>query len=484
MIRLNKPIVISIIIGCLFLSCKNNTPLILFKDKKHVAKISFEYSTMGHITVKCTVKKDTFNFIFDTGANISVISPNIPNDDLITKALGVDIHNQKEIVSICRVGLIQCGDINFNNLVVAQMPISIKAVDGIIGRDVLDKLCIKIDNKNKELLLTKNSDLIDKKGVKKSFDPLKSSVSLSLGSDSVECYFLFDTGYVGEISIDSNTAHSSTIENLPSTLWKIPEYGIFRKQNSERYTTVSFFLNEVYLDTLTFKNIILEYDKSKNKNLVGSVFLRKFKSVTIDYLNHTMFFELPGDNSVVHFSNKHINNFNLSALNLLYSRIRSLGIRFSEHPPFVVTELLHHVNNQIVNIGDTLVGIDNVLFIDPKDCKAPLKKSCDWEANISKQKDLIHKTLNQKKTTTLHFFVENKLTSQRFTRKKIIQSLPKIAYSYNNRNQDLSYYAINFAIEPQKNFMVHIPWASLSGETVKISTYKNGVEQKTSNIAY
>ena len=162
MMKPNAIIFILILGNSLLLSCKKIEPLISFKDKRDVAKISFEYSSAGHMVTECNIRNDTFKFVFDTGANMSIISPKVIPDDFIGRVQGIDIHNETGEFKICKLKSMRWGEVNIENLVVVQVEIPFEGIDGIIGRDLLSKFCIKIDNENKEILCAKKSNMIDR----------------------------------------------------------------------------------------------------------------------------------------------------------------------------------------------------------------------------------------------------------------------------------------------------------------------------------
>lgn len=228
-----------------------------------------------------------------TGSSISLISPEIEHNGLISKTTTNDIHNNKKKIQVYKLDSLQCREITWRNLNVGKTPIPFSNADGIIGRDMLKKISLKIDNEKNIIRLAKNSDLLEKEGIKKDFYPSKFHLNLTVEKDSLEGNFLLDTGYTGDISIDSAFVNSKILKDSLVTFWKTPEQGLFGNTDLEKYAIKSFSLKNIHLDSTILMNVICEYDKTINKNLIGSIFLRRFKSVTFDYQNKAIFFELP-----------------------------------------------------------------------------------------------------------------------------------------------------------------------------------------------
>ena len=472
-----KHIVILILAITSLWSCKKDEHSIHFQDKKEVAEIPFIYSPAGHIVVKCIIKKDTFNFVLDTGSGISLISPEIEDDGFISKISAVDIHSNKKEIQVCKLDSMQCGEIAWRNLNVGKTPINFSDADGIIGRDILKNISIKIDNENNTISLAKNSDLLEMKGIRKDFDPSKFYLNLTVEKDSLEGDFLFDTGYVGDISIDSALVNSTFPEDSLASLWKIPEMGLFQNPDLEKNGISSFSLKNIYLDSTILMNVICEYNQSNNKNLIGSVFLRRFRSITFDYQNHAVFFELPKNAAPMSFSGKRIYDAPASVMNPLFSYINSFGIVLSDEYPFKVFALMHNEFESIIQIGDTLVGIDNVIFDEYVYTKRDLKSSLTLETNVDKQKEMVYKTLYQRNIGTFHFFKNDNLVSVKANRKQVLTTVPNSVYTYNNNNKNNRYFFYSYTSDPNSSFRINILWSTLSGEEIKITSYKDGKEQ-------
>ena len=83
------------LISVLFSSCMEEQFTILIHNHTEVAEIPFEYSSKGHIVAQSLIHGDTLNFIFDTGANLSIISTDIDDDGFLGSSLITDINQKK-----------------------------------------------------------------------------------------------------------------------------------------------------------------------------------------------------------------------------------------------------------------------------------------------------------------------------------------------------------------------------------------------------
>ena len=219
------------------------------------------------------------NFALDTGASLTIISPNVDDDGFLDDVSGIDIHNKLATISICNLKLLQLVDVDFKDIVVGKVAIPIDNVDGIIGRDLLKNFCVKIDNENKRILFSENSRLINKKGLEKQFNSSLNTIAMVLDPDSVRTDFLFDTGYVGEVSVDSLLFKLQTKAEGCKKSWETLDTGLFRDE--KKFSSSVFFPLDFNLDTITFKSVVCEYNESIQKNIIGNAFMTRFKSIVL-----------------------------------------------------------------------------------------------------------------------------------------------------------------------------------------------------------
>ena len=130
---------------------------ILLPDDRDSIVIPFQYHVDGVITTKIILEKDTLDFIIDTGANNSIISPEYLTEKTTHKTvfdwLGLRIRDASGIKRWkpkTTVKDVTWGDIVFNN---HSFVVSDFTFPGLIGGDLLRNFCVKFDNEKNILIL-------------------------------------------------------------------------------------------------------------------------------------------------------------------------------------------------------------------------------------------------------------------------------------------------------------------------------------------
>lgn len=483
-ILVKKILIIPII---LLYSChKTNNSQIIFPQNKEIVEIEFKYSSMGNMVTKCVIRGDTMNFIVDTGASISLLfynSQHPQNGDSVTVK---DInHTHKTFPLIC-IDTIQWGDLLVNNYLFGEYSIPSKDiffkqdnVEGIIGGDILKNFRIKINNETNTLILTQKAIPDSCIGIKVPLhiEP-NNTVSFYMKIQGQKYPFIFDTGYAEDISIDSTIFKSfKATRKMDSTHWYAHNFSLFPYPDLIKGES-TYIPDSVTLGNRIFSNAILSY--SHTNNMIGLGFLNRFRSITIDYLDSIAYFTLPLDYGIMEFSKNPIQEAPVSYLNLLYDWVNSLGINTKRTPPFTVTALKKRFVNAGIERGDTLIGMDNVIF--EKQALSQLlfnKRKYHLELDQDKQKELINNTYYKKNKVVFHFIKKGKLISLHDERDCILTPSPTMGYSINYKNHNMGYY-INATLG-SKNFTLHFPWSNLSGKAIKLSFFENGKETKLSN---
>lgn len=461
---------------CIFLlySCQNRKGAIeLEDDYTKVVEIPFDYGGRGYLVTKSL---DGSFIVLDTGASLSISS----NQNLEAAAKdSVYISDLNGVVKKCALvnSALSIWGIRFSNVkFLLQRKWKRNNVQTIVGGDVLKRLCLKIDNKKKLLILSKNSELIPKKGFAVPFRMENNTLLFNLKINDSVYPFLFDTGIKEDISV-SNTIITPFISKNKVRFWRQTEGAFFSHSSRRSYIdTVGYTLSSFHIDTLKFKYSILKYYNRRNENIVGTIFMRRFKSITIDYLNNTLYFELPQDEHPFYFGKSddgEIKDVPAAWLNHYYDYIESIGIRISEAKPLQVEAVLITGKSQAINLGDTIVG-----FRIAKHNKSKEKfLGRDFDTNIKDLEQEIAKTnsvtlfINKNRTITPLELVRDTLFNEKF----------KCAYSYANPNTRLNCFGINIIGSKDRNLNIHVPWSNLSKKEAIIRTYKNGKSKILSN---
>lgn len=126
-----------------------------FGQNAPIDKIPFELKNDNYIYIKCTVNQtDSLEFIFDTGANGTVI-----NSSIIGKKIGLNLDKQKDNhgahgvhkVKVSSNNTIQFGNLKKENLDLLSIDYGDYGFDGVFGTNLIDKYIVEIDYDKKEL---------------------------------------------------------------------------------------------------------------------------------------------------------------------------------------------------------------------------------------------------------------------------------------------------------------------------------------------
>ncbi|PID95456.1 MAG: hypothetical protein CSA94_01515 [Bacteroidetes bacterium] len=448
-----------------------------FSIPKDVIEIPFEYSSAGFILTKGLVEKDTMDFIVDTGSTLTYIPYSTDIKDVDTVLSVLDAAGIKKDVSKVLVKDIKWGSLGIKNL---SCGINEERKDfGIIGGDVLRNFCVRIDNVKSKIILSKNTSAM--KGDRVISVPFKmderNSIEI-LGSletstpeenQTKEYSFLFDTGSTFEIVFQGEELLPSVREEQK---WEIIYNSAF---SEEGYTSdATFFLADFRLKDCLFHNIVgMSATQMKNLNPIGTVFIRRFESITIDYSNKVLYFKLPRDSKTLKFPTTNIKNAPTSHFVYLCNTLASLGIRFSGEKPCVV-EGVREEWKDLIAINDTLVGINNTIF--NKDA---------WDFIKNQGNKLLTDSLefNQDPILQIPMVIGSRVRFLFLKNKKLVTIdakrksylLPKdFVYSFLGDNDEWAYFSINSVRDSLSNYSFHYPWASLIQYKKEFQAYKGG----------
>lgn len=260
-------------------------------------KINFDY-VGKHIFIDVVINGETYNFLFDTGWEITSVDqrllkvldfqPTVKNK--ISGSSFEEHETQFGILAALRIG-----GLDFQNIGIGVEDLSFiktenlngKKVDGIIGTNILRKANWKIDYVEKQISFS--HDLVNLKVNPNAFrinmvprNPTGwGHNKIKIDLDNVEEYFILDTGSSGRL-----TANLSFLENLkPNTLNSKNVKNNSNGKEKEDKELVK--ISQVQIGNLDLKNIPLSLEKGVGF-LIGNEFLEQFE-VTIDWKNNNLY---------------------------------------------------------------------------------------------------------------------------------------------------------------------------------------------------
>lgn len=237
-----------------------------------------------HIIINIKINNKNYKFLFDTGSSDFLISKEI-SKELNTYYIldSTNTLNDNDIKKLkVHHGLlseIKIGDIivnNFPTYITDKIP---KEFDGIIGWNLLKYFRIKINLKNKEVILYNNHFINNNKpNLFGNFLPLIKT-DLIQGNKSKKIILLFDSGSDNsKLLADSNLillskgrfiGLRSTISGKSVFFYKKIKYGVLSFENNQ---------------VIEFRNLPLYFNKMKSQNVIvnGILGLDVFKNKIID----------------------------------------------------------------------------------------------------------------------------------------------------------------------------------------------------------
>ncbi len=468
----------------LFYSCKKRQNVSShFPKNQNIVEIPFQYSGYsggGQMISSIVIKKDTLRCIIDTGSYTTIVSSSLGYAISNKSKKGSDFLGVEKVLPITIVKNIKWGEVVINNLECVIHNLSKTGADIIIGTDILSHFCVKIDNSQSKIILSKKrNDTIHKNHIKVPFSKTNGGVIFIQGQLSNKKEpLLLDTGFRGEIAKPYNKG----LENKHiKSYWKMPFKGLFNLEGDTNLS-VGYDLLDFKLGNKIFKDAIASYQNRNNKNIMlGTAFMCRFKSITFDYPNKMVLFELPKNFDKIpgfDFIKDTITAKNVSYYALLSNKINSFGIDFTNQYPFKI-QALYEKKEFKITIGDTLVGIDNSFF----DKKAMFQSKLVNKKYVDEKNQLLEFYIAtcQKGDADFHFLKRGQLVTEHLKRDYSFTDFPPMMYSFLPVNTNWGYFVNYIKKNKKRNYTLHIPSYGTIGKEVSFTYYINGKEQMLTN---
>ena len=301
-----------LLVGCSSFSRKTTYP----KELDYSEQRMEEQSRNIYYKVNFVVDGDTLTGIIDTGCSRIILSGSKYQNrkDLLSKTPVIDGYDSTLHLSQLKIKEFSWGDVYYQNLtVLVDNPE--KKFGNIIGLDILSESIVQFDHSSNLIRLSRNKHKLKPRGVRIPcrFDSQnRIFIPITLSNGKVLDFFL-DTGYSGELRIGKNSY--KVIHSLKKPLhWKFLD-------NRKNVGQEEASLCDISLAGKTYLNTLLVLTDTGD-NLLGVEFLKRFKSVTIDYINKELYFEFPEEYTLpglgdMNFSKDTISNVSLSYISTI-----------------------------------------------------------------------------------------------------------------------------------------------------------------------
>tara|TARA_R110002096_G_scaffold402037_1_gene599167 strand:+ start:33 stop:1244 length:1212 start_codon:yes stop_codon:yes gene_type:complete len=265
-----------------------------FENNHLFTEIPFQYID-NYIFVEIIQNDKSFNFLFDTGADVTVINESILNE-FDFKSVGemkisgplVGVDKKKKIV----LSSLNIAGLKFSNIGAISIDLKFpekkycNVVHGIIGSTVIKKAKWQINYKKQTIIVANDINDIDTDNAVKIKMGLPSNGwgadTIELKLDGVISDFVLDTGNGRNKMVSHPIYFSRLLRNNPKT-----NYGLFKSEND-----YDLIIKEMRIGDIVIKNqlLSLEWEVGNNLKLLGNKFLEDYL-VTLDSENHLLYLE-------------------------------------------------------------------------------------------------------------------------------------------------------------------------------------------------
>jgi len=266
------------------------------KNKDYNSEIPFRYVN-GYIFVNIIQNDKKYNFLFDSGAEATLIDKSIINEFEFTpfstsNMSGPLITNGN--VNIITLSTISISDVEFTDIGAVAFDLQIfkskfcDTLDGVIGSTLLKKAKWQIDYENQVIRLT--NDLSNLLSETPKYTLTTNLPEKGWGTETIEINI---DGYASQFNFDTGNGRSKIVSQpnklknfTTNTKSSIIEYKLKNATTDYKFIAQSITLGDLNLNDQT---ISLEHEVG-NKQLLGNRFFENFV-VTIDWERNQVFLE-------------------------------------------------------------------------------------------------------------------------------------------------------------------------------------------------
>jgi len=372
-----------------------------FQKTEFFEEIDFEYFR-NLILIDIEIEGNTYSFIFDTGAEVSLLDAEIldkiAHKELKTKNVSgaSGVINRFKFIEIPKVKI---GEVDFDDLVIISSDFFSavnsfncgKTVHGIIGTNMMRKAKWRIDYQDQKIWF---SDKLS------SFNDLEDDIVVDLNCgkigrgrimtllDGVEGYYTFDTGKSTKFQTNITT-FNKIVETKKDTEYTESKGITGITLNGIQYGTTKYTLiDEFKVGGLVLKDQIIEIQENENaSSLMGNEIWKNYR-VTIDWDNCNLYLH-----PIEEIEKDTLYNFEYSITVNESGKGLKLTKKWLQHSStFDISD-----DNEIVSIeGINLSGLDDAGFCNFVEVELPIYKKKDKISitlinNGSEEKIVLHR---------------------------------------------------------------------------------------------
>ena len=321
----------------------------------YTSEFPFRYENK-HIFIDVDVNGKTYNFLFDTGFDISAIDLNEFKNNGYKRVLKKKISGssiEKKIVQFVEIPAIKIAEIDFNEIGAALMDLSFinknytcseNPVIGVIGANLLRKANWQIDYKNRIIIFsdTALNYNLSEKVIKIEMIPESwGSPSIYININGIQKKFTLDTGSGGAITTNTEFEVKLNLSNNKAKYVSITKKDSFNNIITNYYVLI----DQIQVGNLNLREQIISLEKGVS-SLIGNEFFENF-TITFDWKNNALFLDSKKEMPIKNISDYEV----ILKPNYKNNKIEINGF-YNNHQ----TNKNHKIGTEILTINNTNVS--------------------------------------------------------------------------------------------------------------------------------
>lgn len=286
-----------------------------FKNKKLLRVGSFEQESFStelpfklihdFIVVEVTIDEKAYNFIYDTGAEVSAITPELTSVLGLKKESSISVsgsNNSSERLNLFILEKLKLNNTGFTNLLCVESELNTVVrflegfrcgvkLHGLIGNNLMKKATWKIDYENEIITFWDNNRNVapPANSSKIPFEHAEyKNPKINVKIDSMSGKFTFDTGSGGYIDADKSLA-PLTLSKTNAGKYAVGVGTSISINNTKTFELLKQKIPIINLGGEILKERIISFEEN-GSNLVGNKFWKNYL-VTIDWKNSVIYLE-------------------------------------------------------------------------------------------------------------------------------------------------------------------------------------------------
>ncbi|MBW7867819.1 MAG: clan AA aspartic protease [Brumimicrobium sp.] len=328
------------------------------KKEKIGTQMIASRNEFGFSIIPIQINNKTYHFIFDTGAQVTLISSQLVEELGLKRLSQIKISDSQEAkdkLDIYKINEAYIGNVHYSNIAVVAHDfkdnmLSCINIDGVLGMNIIGLSNWEIDYERKQITLFDIDSITNYNSANYiQFKTKSNRPLLKLFANGKEENFLLDTGKNSE---EIELSHKKDTSDIIRTTIGYTSFGLFGKSKID--TLQTFF--GTLADSASFAIDKVVFESSSNPGrLIGNGFLIKnFASVFFDFKTDRLYFKNKENKSI------NLNYFPIRVAVLNNTAfVSSLDFGFSD---FAIGDTIIGINDMSIENGNSACDIINAYW--------------------------------------------------------------------------------------------------------------------------